>query len=60
MLNKENYYLVILYLGFFYIYINTPKTKLIINYPDYENVENLTLVEDDIKYKVLKQNKVKH
>lgn len=56
MLNKENYYLVILYLGFFFIYISSPKTKLIINYPDYENIENLTLVEDDIKYKVLKQD----
>ena len=56
MLKKFLQILLILYLGFFYIYINTPKTKLIINYPDYENVENLTLVEDDIKYKVLKQD----
>ena len=56
MLNKENYYLVILYLGFFFIYISSSKTKLIINYLNYENIENLTLVEDDIKYKVLKQD----
>jgi len=56
MLNKENYYLIILYLGFLLIYINSPKSKLIINYPDYENVEDLTLVEDNVKYKVLKQD----
>jgi hypothetical protein len=56
MLNKENYYLVILYLGFLLIYVNSPKTKLIINYPDYNNIENLTLIESDVKYKVLKQD----
>ena len=55
-IDKENYYLLILYLGFLYIYVMNPEPKLIINYPELNKIENLTLIESDVEFKIQKQN----
>jgi hypothetical protein len=44
---KENYYLIILYIGFLFIYITKPNTKVLVNYPDLENVKDIELSENN-------------
>lgn len=48
MIKVDFFYIVLgLFLGFFIIYVTTPKPQVIIKYPTIENIQNTTYIDEN-------------
>lgn len=48
MMKVEIFYIVLgLFLGFFIIYVTSPKPRIILKYPTIENINNTTYIDEN-------------